>query len=1282
MLDRFFADVRRSAQRLQDSEAALQSMGDNLPGGYVFQYTHDADGKPRFTYVSAGVERVHGVKVAEVMRDPGYLLPQIDPSLKPAYRAAAANSAGELADFEMELPVRRSTGEERLIYVRSRPRRTGTGQVQWDGLAVDITDRKQAEKRLREREEQLRLFVEHSPAAIAMLDAEMRYLVVSRRWLADYRLKEQDVTGRSHYEVFPEIPESWRAIHRRCLAGAVERSDADPFPRADGSLDWVRWEIRPWHTGAGEVGGLMVFSEVITERMRAEAALRENQQLLKVVLDLVPHFIFAKDGHGRHLFVNRACAAAHGLTPEQLVGRTDQDFVRDREQAEAFMRADREVIEGGKPKFIAEERLTLPTGETRILQTIKTPFLAPGGVPALVGVALDVTDLKAAEAARRRSEARLTFALEASHTGAWYLNLEDHTATRTPIHARIFGAETAAPGWNFEAFLAQILPEDRARVSAQIREAMAARTDWNFECRILRPDGEVRWIFVAGGHERNPENAPGRVSGIVQDITERKQVEAEAARERLLLRTLIDLLPDNIFVKDTAGKFLLGNVALAKALGKNSPQEIVGRSDADFFRPALAEVFQADEARVLAGESLLDHEEEADFRDGARRVSLTTKVPFCDAQGRVCGLVGIGRDITERKAAEAALRQSEEQFRAMFELASIGMAQADPTTRRWVRVNRKMCEITGYSAAELLQLHVPELTHPEDRDRDEDLFRRVIRGEAPDYRLEKRYLCKDGAIAWVNVNMAAIRDAAGRPVRSMATIEDITERKQAEETVRLQSAALAAAANAIVITDQRGRIEWVNRAFSDLTGYAAADALGKNPRLLKSGQQEPAFYTTLWNTILAGDIWHGELVNRRKDGGLYHEDMTITPLRDAGGAVTHFIAIKQDITERKRLEVQFRQSQKMEAIGTLAGGVAHDFNNILTSILMQVELGGEEAGLPTDLRESFRQIRSDAERAAALTRQLLLFSRRQVMQSRDLDLNEVVTNLTKMLQRIIGEDVRLQLHLHSTPLLVHADAGMLDQVLMNLVVNARDAMPEGGRLIVATGGKLVDETLALSQPDATPGRYACLSVSDTGRGIPAEVLPRIFEPFFTTKEAGKGTGLGLATVFGIVKQHGGWIKVANESGQGATFQVFLPITNPVAATAAATARRKPLGGTETILLAEDEEPVRKSIRIVLVRNGYTVLEAATGAEALRVWAGRRGTVALLLTDLVMPGGISGQQLARQLRADKPDLKIVYTSGYSAGIAGREIQLQAGEQFMQKPVLPDDLLKTVRQCLDA
>jgi PAS domain S-box-containing protein len=575
------------------------------------------------------------------------------------------------------------------------------------------------------------------------------------------------------------------------------------------------------------------------------------------------------------------------------------------------------------------------------------------------------------------------------------------------------------------------------------------------------------------------------------------------------------------------------------------------------------------------------------------------------------------------------------------------------------------------------------IVHPEDRAGMERYLREEVMARRTPFDRQYRIVRQnDRQERWVQGLGKLIVDDEGRLRQMAGVIQDITERKRVEEANARLVTVVEQAAESIVITDTHGAMLYVNPAFEKTSGYTAAEALGQNPRILKSGRQDLEFYRHMWEMLARGEKWTGRLCNRRKDGALYEEDVTIIPVRNGAGQIVNYTAVKRDVTHEVQLEGQLRQSQKMEAVGQLAGGVAHDFNNIIVALLMQIDLLEMGGALSAEVDAGLKQIRAVAGRAAELTRQLLLFSRRQVMQPRPLDLNELVANFARLLQRLIREDVRLQLQLHPVPLRVHADPGMLEQVLMNLAVNARDAMPGGGQLLIETTETNVDQAEAELNPEAVPGAYVCISVSDTGGGVPPEILPRIFEPFFTTKEVGKGTGLGLATVFGIVKQHNGWLKVDNEPGRGATFRIYLPATAaPASAAAPAASRAKPAGGSETILLAEDELMVRKLVRSILERHGYQVLAADTGVEALKLWREHRGSVALLLTDLVMPGGLSGLELARQMQAENSLLKVVFISGYSAEIAGRELQLHSGENFVQKPFTTEQLLDTLRRSLD-
>ena len=503
---------------------------------------------------------------------------------------------------------------------------------------------------------------------------------------------------------------------------------------------------------------------------------------------------------------------------------------------------------------------------------------------------------------------------------------------------------------------------------------------------------------------------------------------------------------------------------------------------------------------------------------------------------------------------------------------------------------------------------------------------------------------------------------------------------RAERQAHIQCSALEAAANGIILTDKAGTILFANKAFCTMSGYALEDVLGKTPHIVKSGKHDAAFYRELWKTILAGRVWQGEIINCRKDGVLYHEEMTITPIRGADGAISHFIAIKEDITHRLKFREQLHQVQKMEAVGRLAGGVAHDFNNLLTIIHGNVQLVLTEASqLTEENRRCLQHVSDAAERAANLTRQLLTFGRKQNIQFQSLNLNHVIGDFTRMLKRVIGEDVVLRCHYAENLPPINADVGMIEQVLINMIINARDAMPDGGSISITTEATPIDAVYVESHPEAQVGEFVCLIVSDTGVGIYAEYLPRIFEPFFTTKEAGHGTGLGLATVYGIVKQHLGWIDVSSQLGRGTTFKIFLPVcASEMTEHEGPIALSHPAIGHEKILLVEDDTDVRTVARNVLEASGYQVWEASDGLEALNIWKANAPQIDLLLTDVIMPGGLNGRELADRLREERPGLKVVLMSGYGPDHFGA---IQGYSRILSKPFSLKSLTQAVRSCLD-
>jgi len=855
---------------------------------------------------------------------------------------------------------------------------------------------------------------------------------------------------------------------------------------------------------------------------------------------------------------------------------------------------------------------------------------------------------------------------------------------------------------------------------------------------------------------------------------------------------------------DAQGTILHWNEASAQLYGYSAAEALGRRIQDVVCHPEDVAAFEQDLDLVCRSRQRTSSKEyRVRARDGSDRWVYSAMFPVC-SRGRVLEVFCMDVDITQRRNTEEALQDSEERYRRLVELSPEGIfIHADG---RFIYANpaginllgaRRLDEVVGRAVLDFFVAGGKEIVKGKlELALEEGKVVRLV---------EERLRRMDGQTLLVEA-IAIPFMLHGIPAMQVVA-RDVTKRRRAEEVLRLQSAALESADNGILLTDNEGRIVWANPAFTRLTGYTLEEVLGQNPRVLKSGRHSPAEYAALWQTILGGRVWHGELVNRRKDGALYDEELTITPVRDADGSVTHFVAIKQDISERKRMETDLRQSreqfqrifsvtpaaigiaarstgkflelnetfsnmtgypreeclgrsglelglwidledrtrfygalqqegslrnfetrfrdragrahevllsvemlqmgqeecllfivsditqhkqlegelrqaQKMEAIGQLAGGVAHDFNNILTVIQGHTNLVSADPGLSPDSVESLKEVSDAAERAANLTRQLLTFSRKQPLQARTLDLNELVHNLTKMLRRLIGEDITLEVQYapHLPPVFV--DLGMMEQIILNLSINARDAMPKGGRLIISTDAQQVKPPQLEPQAGLLPAQFACLSVRDTGNGIPPEVLPRIFEPFFTTKEVGKGTGLGLATVHGIIQQHRGWIEVESQVGVGSVFRIYLPTAGAADDRHASTGGRPRIrGGHETILLVEDEDPLRTLARQVLQGYGYTVWEAADGAAALRLWQQHSEQIALLLSDVVMPGGLNGSSLADILEAQKPDLKVILTTGYSAAVAGEEFQPSDRRRLLLKPYPPHVLAKAVRDCLD-
>ena len=672
--------------------------------------------------------------------------------------------------------------------------------------------------------------------------------------------------------------------------------------------------------------------------------------------------------------------------------------------------------------------------------------------------------------------------------------------------------------------------------------------------------------------------------------------------------------------------------------------------------------------------------------------SMTRQVPFGDVElnqlrnvldkftvslEACLGRNQLVREISERKLIEEALRQSEEKYRDVVERATDGIVILQEGLIRYA--NRQLAGMAGMSPAEIIGTPFDKYIHPKNQPQVMEFYRRRMAGEHPPSVYETVFVGREGQIVHVELN-AGIITYEGKPA-DLVIVRNISDRVHADAEKARLTLAVEQTADSVIITDPGGVIQYVNPAFERMTGFSRSEAIGKTPRVLKSGKQDRGLYESLWRSLRSGQVWRGRLQNRRKDGGIYICDMTITPTRNENGEIINFLGVQRDVTRELQMEEQYLQAQKMESIGRLAGGIAHDFNNIMTAVLGFGSMVLDQLPDNHPLRHAVEQIVSAGERATNLTRQLLTFSRKQMMEVRVLDLNAVINDMNQLLRRALGEDVELILGLSEDAGSVRADAGLLQQVVMNLAINARDAMPRGGRLGVQTSQAVLNEQFCRSRIDVKPGDYVLLSVKDTGCGMPPEVLQHVFEPFFTTKPKGKGTGLGLATVYGIVRQCNGHIEIESVVNQGTEIKVWLPRVEPISDTLHVELEDRVQRGSETILVVEDEPIVRDLTIRILKSLGYRVLDAANGREALDLIAKYTQPIHLVLTDVVMPQ-MGGPELAEKLAEIKPKVRILFTSGFTeSAVIERGVAL-GKLQLVQKPYTREVLAQRVRQILDA
>jgi PAS domain S-box-containing protein len=754
-----------------------------------------------------------------------------------------------------------------------------------------------------------------------------------------------------------------------------------------------------------------------------------------------------------------------------------------------------------------------------------------------------------------------------------------------------------------------------------------------------------------------------------------------------------ETLVDGILAVDIDGTVVSANPAAAAIFGGEKGGGLVGKPISALLGEQASGLSPADAAG--------DRRQEISLGEGDERRDFDVTSSPLNLRADEVGSLLVLRDITERKRTETALRTSEERFRAIFEQGSVGIAVFD-ADRHFVRVNPALCSMLGYEEQELVGMTVDVITAPAYVDRTRGESGDLIAGESPLLQMDKQYLRKDGTLVWGHVAAGLLRGGDGSPLGTVAMVRDISEQKRAAEALKTTQAQLEAAMELASLVDWE--FDAINEVFTfndRLYAFYGTTAEAQGGYLMSAADYTAKFVypddqelvPAEVAKVLQGDdpdqIAYLEHRIVRGDGEVRYIAVRYGIVLDEEGRPIGTHGSNQVITERKRTELaldhaeeQLRQSQKMEAVGQLAGGIAHDFNNLLTAIIgnSDLALGAMPADDPN--REFVEGIKEVGERAAVLTKQILAFSRRQMLQPEVVDLNDVVRRLQPLLVRTLGEKIQVETLMAPDLMPAEVDPHQMEQVLMNLAVNARDAMPDGGRLLIVTANAELGPEDATPESELEPGSYVMLAVSDTGLGMDADTRSRVFEPFFTTKALGKGTGLGLSTVFGIVRQSGGGVTVDSQPGEGSTFRVYLPVH--VGAEAADTVAEPPAGktitGTGTILVVEDEPAVRQLVVRILRRAGYTTLEAGSAAEVEALIEARGPLLDLLLTDVGLPGG-GGRVVAVLARRRQPELPVIFMSGYTQESDVFDGSGAEDTEFLSKPFTADELLALVQAVMD-
>jgi PAS domain S-box-containing protein len=1131
-------------------------------------------------------------------------------------------------------------------------------------------------RRLRESEERYRSLVEAQPDPICRFLPDTTLTFVNRAYAEFYGREPEDLVGRRwlDFAAKDERPRFLDELSSFTPANP-EGHEETRSTRADREVRWYLCHLYGFFDHAGKIVSFQTFGTDITPRKRAEERLAEQLGLLTAITDSAADAIFVSDGEERVTLMNPAAERIFGWSRQELTGQKLHDAIHDRHP-------------DGRPYPASECPLSrvYATGETLVrhedvffrkdgspvpVACSNAPLVIEGRIAGSVLVAHDITERKRSEAALRESEARYRTAGEAVRYGVWVCNPEGGVEFVSRTFLNLIGKtldEVKPRGW-----LDRLPPEDLKPTLDAWHECVRTGSEWTWEHRVKGKDGVYRTILSLGRPVRDDRNRITSWVGFNLDISARKEAEDALRESEARLRRTVENAPFPIMVHAEDGKVVHLSQAWLQLTGYARDEIGTIATWTERAYGERKEGVRADIDQLYALDRTVDEGEYViRTADGRTRIWTFSSAPLgSDDRGRRL-VVSMAADVTDRKEGEAALRESEIRMRALLD-ASQDEILLVSICGEVLAINkaaqRRLAKRMGGSNP--VGTHLDRLL-PQDQVEQRMALVRQVASTAALAHWEVQIRSR-----WFEFWFYPVL-LPDKPVSEVAVYaREITEQKKSQADLSKLFQAIQQSPISVVITNRDGTIEYVNPKFTDVTGYTQAEAVGQNPRILKCGYTPPEQYAELWKTITSGGVWRGEFRNKKKNGELFWELASIAPVKQ-GETITNFVAVKEDITERKRMEEQLRQSQKMQALGQLTGGIAHDFNNLLAIIIGNLQLLGERMGGHAKAREYLDDALWSARRGGELTHRLLAFARKQPLKPTAIDLNEVIRGITELLRRTLGAGVRIEEALAPDLWNAFADRGELERALLNLAVNSRDAMRSAGTLTLETRNAVLDEDYTKQYQELSTGEYVLLAVTDTGTGMPPEIVHRVFEPFFTTKETGKGSGLGLSMLYGFVKQSGGHVSIYSQVDQGTSVKLYLPRapSSPVGREEESPDVFPEDLGNKVVLVVEDEAKLRKVAVKMLEQLGLRSMQAETAKDALELLADNH--IDVLFTDIELPGGMSGTELADEARKLDPNIKVLFTTGYAREAVLHDRWLQV--PWLYKPYSHTELARELKALL--